>query len=297
MSGRGQLKIRARRRIRLRSALLLALGVCLCMGLLRMLMSGVFSGLPRQITWLTEMLATIACFGGGSYLGLLVLDGDHRKAVPLRLLTREQLRLCMLLGVLAAAPATLAADVLSALSGMGAAPAQAAALPPAWFVQTVIKSALLVPVCEELFFRGYLLGALRRFGDGRAVIVSAVCFALAHGFGSTVPHALLGALLGFAVVRTGSLAASAAIHACYNLFIIVVSYAGLDGLFSGGSLAGCALRILMCAGFVYVLGRLQRARGTAGEMAFADYPPLRKHEKALLIALAAVLLVLIVTGG
>ena len=61
--------------------------------------------------------------------------------------------------------------------------AQAAAVTPdsALFLPMLLQSALLAPICEELFFRGYLMGAFAKAGRGRAIAAAALLFAAAHG--------------------------------------------------------------------------------------------------------------------
>lgn len=45
----------------------------------------------------------------------------------------------------------------------------------------VIGVAVIPPLVEELGFRGVMLSALRRYGDGFAVLVTAVAFGIFHG--------------------------------------------------------------------------------------------------------------------
>lgn len=59
--------------------------------------------------------------------------------------------------------------------------ADAAAGPVPGLVGVLLAGALLVPVAEELLFRGIGYGALRRHGAVLAAVVSAVLFGLAHG--------------------------------------------------------------------------------------------------------------------
>lgn len=78
--------------------------------------------------------------------------------------------------------------------------------------------ALVPAVCEELLFRGITLSGLRpRLGATRAVVVSAILFALAHLDMQAAPaRAALGLLLGFAAVRSRSLWPAVVLHAVHN---------------------------------------------------------------------------------
>ncbi|MBQ7784843.1 MAG: CPBP family intramembrane metalloprotease [Clostridia bacterium] len=287
---------KARRRVSMRSALLLTLCACLLTttGRIALLF------FPSVVRPLPELLLTLLAFGAGAYLGLCVLDGDQRKTVVRKALDREQILFLSLLGVLCVCPATLANDLVGALFSSGAqgqASGMAQGGEAALFLVVLLKSGLVAPVCEELFFRGYLLGALRRSTQLRAVWVSALCFALAHGVtaGSLVVHVLLGILFGVVLLRTESVYASMLVHGCYNASVVLISYAGLSPLFTGLSLGSCLVRLAGCAAFAAVLKRVYMLRpGTVPKTAPEEWD-LSKKEKILLIsalvmtALAAVI--------
>ena len=99
----------------MRSALLLTLGACLIVSSVRVLLAGAGQMLPFALVWLLESSATLLAFGGGAYLGLCVMDGDHFKIVPMQRLSRAQLLWLSLLGVLAVCPLTLVQGLIAAL--------------------------------------------------------------------------------------------------------------------------------------------------------------------------------------
>ena len=87
-----------------------------------------------------------------------------------------------------------------------------------------ILLAVLPPVFEEIAFRGILMQSLRRFGDGFALLISALLFGLFHLNMVQAPYAfLLGLWFGYLVLRTGSLRISMVLHACINLSAGVMS--------------------------------------------------------------------------
>ena len=86
----------------------------------------------------------------------------------------------------------------------------------------LIAIPLVYPIAEEFFFRGALLGALRkRFGDSVAILGSSAVFALAHmqydwrGMAMVLADALFFAVCR---VRTGSLYLVMAFHIAGNSF-------------------------------------------------------------------------------
>ncbi len=244
---------------------------------------------------LLEAAVSLLVFGGAAVLGLCVLDGDQRKILPRAALSRAQTLWLTLTGVLLAAPMTLGVDVLEALLRWHGTVVQPMALhvqAPGVFLLAALKSALLVPVLEELFFRGYLLHALERFGQPRAAAVSALCFALVHmgGKGGTalacVMYAAMGLLLAALTLHTRSLLAPVLVHAIYNLTLMLLSEMGLGWFFESLSLLSCALRLLLCALFAVCLRRSWTARGTSAQL--RPMERLTKKEMAL-VAAAAVL--------
>lgn len=92
-----------------------------------------------------------------------------------------------------------------------------------------IGAVMLAPIGEEVLFRGYLFGSLRRLaGDSRAGIavaygVSALVFALSHSLAATegligllVPSFLIGLVFAWGFDRSGSLIPAIVAHAINN---------------------------------------------------------------------------------
>ena len=286
--------VKARRRVRMRSALLLTLGAFALTALVRGLLSlPALAAVPRGAATLLETACTVLAFGGGAYLGLCVLDGDHRSIVPMRRLSRAQMRWLALLGVLAVCPMALISDLTDALRGMRAAGASQAAAANA---ALLVKRVLIVPVCEELFFRGYLLPALSPQGRLRASVIVSLCFALMHGSALTA-HAALGLLLCLLTIQTGSLLAPILVHAGCNLALTALGALGLSGLLMGWSLPACSVKATGCAAFAAVLKRAVTARPAGGTFALWEGEGLTKRETALLASAAALLLLSMIVGG
>lgn len=286
--------VKARRRVRMRSALLLTLGAFALTALVRGLLSlPALAAVPRGAATLLETACTVLAFGGGAYLGLCVLDGDHRSIVPMRRLSRAQMRWLALLGVLAVCPMALISDLTDALRGMRAAGASQAAAANA---ALLVKRVLIVPVCEELFFRGYLLPALSPQGRLRASVIVSLCFALMHGSALTA-HAALGLLLCLLTIQTGSLLAPILVHAGCNLALTALGALGLSGLLMGWSLPACIVKATGCAAFAAVLKRAVTARPAGGTFALWEGEGLTKRETALLASAVALLLLSMIVGG
>ena len=103
---------------------------------------------------------------------------------------------------------------------------------PSWgFALLCVSAVVVAPVTEEVLFRGFVYGTLRRYlGPLGAISLSAGIFSVLHGH----PPAYLslfvvGFLLAYLYERTGSLAASIAAHALHNLssmLVVFVVYRG-----------------------------------------------------------------------
>ena len=86
---------------------------------------------------------------------------------------------------------------------------------PLWKLWLVM--AITPAICEELLFRGLILSGLRRCGSWPAIVISSLLFALAHAsIYRLLPTFCLGLLLGYVVLRTGSIACSMLVHALNN---------------------------------------------------------------------------------
>ena len=93
------------------------------------------------------------------------------------------------------------------------------------FLLCIISTVLVPAFVEEFACRGVVLGALRKFGDGFAILVSAAFFGLMHGNFQQIPFAfLVGLVLGFVTVKSASLWIAIAIHAFNNGFSVIFDF-------------------------------------------------------------------------
>ena len=276
-------KLSARRRVRTGSALFLCVYALAGLALTRLLVARLGGA-----AWL-QTLGTLLFIALPAFFGLLVIDGDQSHLIPPRALSGAQTLWLALTGVLAVCPMTLLADVLSALAGRFAAPlASAAGAGESALLPLLLRSAVLAPLCEELFFRGYLQGALSRYGAVRACVAVALLFAVAHGLSmNLLCYALLGLMLGALTLRTGSVLAPLLVHMAYNAALALLAACGLGALMTGLAPLSCLLRLIGCGGFAYVLRRAFAARGTR----MAPDGALRVDVQTLLCMLVAVLAV------
>jgi exosortase E/protease (VPEID-CTERM system) len=103
-----------------------------------------------------------------------------------------------------------------------------------WVLSRIAGSVLIVPIAEELAYRGYLMRRLIRadfeslpFRSVRwpALGVSAVVFGIAHG-ALWLPGIVAGLVYGLILVRRGHLGEAVAAHATTNALVVIGVLAG-----------------------------------------------------------------------
>ena len=120
------------------------------------------------------------------------------------------------------------------------------------FALTVVPA-----VVEEFAFRGIVLGSLKKYGSGFAIIVSSVLFGLMHGNLVQIPFAtMFGLVVGYVAVATGSIIPCMIIHFLNNLMAGVEEIVARYGSETAGIVAvyGCfiAYLVLGIIGFVII---------------------------------------------
>jgi len=147
-------------------------------------------------------------------------------------------------GIALTVPIVVAAAALSALLIQGTGAVPESPLPPSVnssaLLLNLISAALIAPLGEEILYRGVITQAWgRQSGARRAIIFSAIVFALAHTLnigGESIGDALvvaavafaarlpLGIALGWLWIRRQSLLATITLHAAYNALILIAAF-------------------------------------------------------------------------
>ena len=92
------------------------------------------------------------------------------------------------------------------------------------FLFMTLFVAIIPAILEEIAIRGVLLQPLRRFGDGFAIVVSAVIFSLLHGNMVQIPYTVIaGIYFGYVMVATGSLWPSIILHFLNNFYSVMIT--------------------------------------------------------------------------
>ena len=99
------------------------------------------------------------------------------------------------------------------------------------WVLILLPTALLVPVGEELLFRGLLLrGFLLRYGATPALALTSLLFALVHlNPWAFAGYFIVGWVLGWLVLRSGSVWPAIILHGAYNALAVIQTKTLIDG--------------------------------------------------------------------
>lgn len=117
------------------------------------------------------------------------------------------------------------------LQFIGELPSQGLPVPktPMELAVGILVAGLLPGVCEELMHRGFLLTAYERRGSYRAVVIVAILFGLFHfDIMNLAGPIFLGLIIGYYVIRTGSIFAGILAHFLNNAAAEVFQYLWAD---------------------------------------------------------------------
>ena len=93
------------------------------------------------------------------------------------------------------------------------------------FLLSLISTVIVPALVEEFACRGIVLGALKKYGEGFAIIVSSVMFGLMHSNFEQIPFAfLVGIVLGFITVKSGSIWLAVLVHGFNNFISVLYTY-------------------------------------------------------------------------
>ena len=257
-------------------------------------------------TWGVELPLTL--YSGGIYCLLMalpvILYAADKPGLSLSLRLRDPRPHVPPLAILSGVTGAFFCDRLGEcwarlISLVGGQIARAPAAPPQGWAEmagALFGFALLPGLCEELLFRGGMLGAWERRGTERALVVSSLAFAALHGSVQGLPvQLLLGFSLGWIVTKTNSLWTGVIFHIVYNSTVLILSYL-LGGdvsvniyamsrpamtLFIADTVASCALFGLMLIGLRALCARL--VPRVEGERPL-DLTPLEPLELVVLMA-------------
>lgn len=99
------------------------------------------------------------------------------------------------------------------------------------FGLVLLAFAITPAVCEEFFFRGFVLSSLRKYRVSIAILVSSILFGLMHVVTSQVlaverfmPSTLIGLVLAWVAYRTNSIWPGVVLHCIHNSLLLSLNH-------------------------------------------------------------------------
>ena len=124
----------------------------------------------------------------------------------------------------------------------------------------LMGTVILAPICEEIFFRGFVQAAYERHSPRYGYIITGILFGSYHalnGISDVVPATILGVAMGYLAHRTGSLAPAMLFHAAANMTSM---FSGFLGIFHSNQMAGW-MHLAAPAALVLTVFLLRRVQG------------------------------------
>ncbi|MBR3248145.1 MAG: CPBP family intramembrane metalloprotease [Clostridiales bacterium] len=163
---------------------------------------------------------------------------------------------------------------------------------PVWdTILYVFTLCFLVPVTEEMTFRGVIYGQLRQgFGPLLTVILTSLTFGLLHGVSIHVGYALVcGLIIAFCYHLTDSLAAPVILHMVFNIFgsgiptLMSVEYFGIPDDVTKSFMAGVNTTSILfmpvsVLAFAYLISVKRKKAKQAAEAAVTVETPAEVQE-------------------
>lgn len=104
-------------------------------------------------------------------------------------------------------------------------PVMPTATTPFEYLRLILIVSLLAGVCEEVFFRGFVLRGYERLGQRKAIVISALLFGMFHyNLYNLLGATVLGLVFGILVLATNSLYTGIIGHMVNNALAITLGY-------------------------------------------------------------------------
>ncbi len=119
-----------------------------------------------------------------------------------------------------------------------------------------VMLVIVPPFCEELLFRGVVLGNLLPYGKGVAIVGSALLFAAMHqSFSQFLYTAVAGVLLGVIYAQSRSIWPSTLIHMINNMisFVQMLIFARVQDQMLANRIVLCMNMLIMLVGIIAML--------------------------------------------
>lgn len=175
---------------------------------------------PGIILQIINILSSAICLFLPFFLFLLFSRVPLRVAFPLRSFSPSLCVPCVFLALSVSVIGVTSSSLIGELLGLfHLQPHTNIHMPndPVSLALFGFQLCIITPIIEEFVFRGAIFQSMRRFGDSFALMISSLLFALFHLNLVQAPNAfLMGLVIGYSVLYSGSLWVGVIIHAVNN---------------------------------------------------------------------------------
>lgn len=128
---------------------------------------------------------------------------------------------------------------------------------------SVISTAIVPALAEEFACRGIVHGLLSRFGEGFALVMTAILFGAMHGNFQQIPFAfIVGLVLGYVRIKTGSIWVCVYIHFVNNFISVIFSR--IDKIFPN-TMSALLYSVYLCVALILGIIGIMLLKNWKGE--------------------------------
>ena len=152
-------------------------------------------------------------------------------------------------------------------------------------VLDILLYAILMPLLEEVVFRGLIYGRLRRgMPIIAATLITSVVFGVCHGSPLWIVYAFfIGLVMNYARIMSGSILTSFAVHFAINLIGVLDMYILSEPANIPGMILFTVIGAVLLAAFIFVAYLLQKKEGNiakeAERLAEEEAEEIRRREE------------------
>ena len=137
----------------------------------------------------------------------------------------------------------------------------------------ILSSAVIPPIAEEIFFRGFVLKRSLPIGSMKAIVISAAIFSLFHGnLGQIIYTFAAGVAFGYIYLLTGSILPSILLHGLNNGYSVAItavnSFFGTD---AAGLLSLSVDGVFIVGGGIALIYLIHKRKNDKGFGAITEY--------------------------
>lgn len=232
---------------------------------------------------------SILCVGGAAWLATMKPRKETKRTIlPFKKVAPADTVVYVIVGFALCMLANIVTNIIvTMLSGFGIESNAGGDSTPVTsvfgLILAIVASAVIPALVEECAFRGAVMQPLRDHGDSAAIWITAVLFGIFHGNLQQIPFAfLVGLVLAFVTVKTGSIVPAILIHFINNANSVIIGYLSDNyGDTKTNTIFYILMAVVCVAAIVSVLFTYLRGRGDMFRMPMEQQVQISRNPYAL----------------